>query len=88
MKIFKICFLFFFTPDAFKAEVERDAAERNKSRKENLKTSTTFKDKGNGYFKAGNFVVAVEWYSKAILLSPDQFKYYSNRAQVCYIICC
>ena len=63
--------------------MERDSAERNKRRQENLKASTDFKDKGNSFFKAGNFAEAVEWYTKAIVLSPDQYKYYSNRAQVC-----
>ena len=77
-------FVFSLLKDAFKAEVERDSAERSKRRQENLKTSTDHKDKGNSFFKAGNFTDAVEWYTKAIVLSPDQYKYYSNRAQVCF----
>ena len=71
-----------FNLDAFKAEVERDSKERSKRRKENLDASISHKEKGNNCFKAGNYAEAVEWYTKAIVLSPDQIKYYSNRAQV------
>ncbi|XP_066914074.1 tetratricopeptide repeat protein 12-like [Clytia hemisphaerica] len=67
--------------EAFMASVERDATERTERRQKNLVTSTSYKEKGNSAFKSGHFTEAIEWYSKAISLSPDQVTYYSNRTQ-------
>jgi len=74
--------MYFFFSEAFKASVERDAQERGDRKKKNLRTSTTYKERGNDAFKCGCFSEALDWYSKAIALCPDQIAYYSNRAQV------
>lgn len=62
--------------------VEQDSKQRTIRRNENIKSSLVWKEKGNTSFKTGDYTDAVECYTKAISLAPDQVVYYSNRAQV------
>lgn len=39
-----------------------------------------FKNKGNDFFKGGKYNEAVEWYSKAVAVDPNNETLYSNRA--------
>lgn len=45
---------------------------------------TDYKEKGNEQFKAKNYPQALEFYTKAIEIEPNNHIFYSNRA-ACYI---
>ena len=62
--------------------VEQDSKNREIRRSENIKSSLVWKEKGNEAFKLKQYSEAVDLYTKAIVLAPDQVVYYSNRAQV------
>jgi len=48
------------------------------------KNAETLKNKGNDFFKKEDYESAIEYYSKAISLNPQEASYYCNRA-ACYM---
>jgi serine/threonine-protein phosphatase 5 len=44
--------------------------------------ATAFKNEGNKAFTAHDWFTAIDFYTKAIELNPNEPTYYSNRAQV------
>ena len=60
-----------------KENTQSSSSDGNKAQAEELK------QQGNEEFKKNNFTRAIELYSKAIHLKPDEASYYSNRA-ACY----
>jgi serine/threonine-protein phosphatase 5 len=49
-----------------------------------IEESVELKNKGNKAFAAHDWPTAIDFYTKAIELNPNDATYYSNRAQVCY----
>ena len=62
--------------------VEEDSQHRAEKKKQDMKQALLLKEKGNKCFKEENFSSALQYYSDAIALVPDNIVFYSNRAQV------
>lgn len=45
-----------------------------------LENADEWREKGNDYFKKGNFKASIECYSKAIQLDPSNPFYFTNRS--------
>nr|CDS29235.2 tetratricopeptide repeat protein 12 [Hymenolepis microstoma] len=67
--------------EAFKAQVEADAAERSRRRAEKKSKAEECKRCANEYLKVGDVDTAIQFYSKAINFLPDWSLLYNNRAQ-------
>ncbi|KAL9352892.1 hypothetical protein Peur_055572 [Populus x canadensis] len=61
------------------AEAEKGSATTG-SKESNVKEEISLKDKGNEFFKAGNYLKAAALYTQAIKLDPSNPTLYSNRA--------
>ncbi|XP_011030642.1 PREDICTED: stress-induced-phosphoprotein 1-like [Populus euphratica] len=61
------------------AEAEKGSAT-TRSKESNVKEEISLKDKGNEFFKAGNYLKAAALYTQAIKLDPSNPTLYSNRA--------
>jgi tetratricopeptide (TPR) repeat protein len=51
---------------------------------ESNKQALQFKEKGNAEFKKGNFIAAIEQYTKAIEIDSSDASFYANRA-ACFL---
>ncbi|XP_061976807.1 U-box domain-containing protein 70-like isoform X1 [Populus nigra] len=61
------------------ADAEKGSATTG-SKESNVKEEISLKDKGNEFFKAGNYLKAAALYTQAIKLDPSNPTLYSNRA--------
>ncbi|XP_069750940.1 tetratricopeptide repeat protein 12 isoform X2 [Narcine bancroftii] len=61
--------------------LERDAEERVKRRKENLKFASALKEKGNAAFEKEDYATAVQYYTEGLEKLRDFQTLYTNRAQ-------
>lgn len=73
---------FFVYLDGILRNIQEDANQRAQRRKENEANSEELKLKGNKEFKAGNYKIAIDYYSRAIGLVKYFPALYTNRAQV------
>ncbi|XP_046853062.1 tetratricopeptide repeat protein 12-like [Xenia sp. Carnegie-2017] len=67
--------------DGILRNIQEDANQRAQRRKENEANSKELKLKGNKEFKAGNYKIAIDYYSRAIGLVKYFPALYTNRAQ-------
>ncbi|NXS99779.1 TTC12 protein, partial [Jacana jacana] len=67
--------------DDFLAILEKDAKERAKQRKRNEHLANALKEKGNGAFRKGDYVEAIQRYTEGLEKLKDKQELYTNRAQ-------
>ena len=63
--------------------IEEDAKRRAASRKANRRKAEEWKEKGNAYYKAGEFTEAKRCYEEGLKLSRDWDVLYTNLAMTC-----
>lgn len=68
-------------PGSFMSALEKDAAERAKTRKENEALANELKEKGNDAFSRGDYAVAIKKYTEGLKKQKDMQVLYTNRAQ-------
>lgn len=68
---------------AFMAAIEEDAKRRAASRKMNRRKAEEWKEKGNAYYKAGEFAEAKRCYEEGVKLIRDWDVLYTNLAMTC-----
>lgn len=68
--------------NAFMRALEADANKRAKARRERHRRADVIKEKGNVYFKNGEYKDALKCYNEAIHVAKDKVSFYTNRAAV------